>query len=104
MVVTINTSDKTKESTRCGYERMEINGTFGNASSQGNTTTSGAAGHSPDLSPRFPWSEVDQGWVLGGFYWGYATTQIVGGRLAEKFGMKVVYGTSLLATAILTFL
>ena len=58
----------------------------------------------PPLSPTFAWNEVTQGLILGSFYYGYATTQILGGRMAELYGLKIVYGASLFVTAILTML
>ena len=36
--------------------------------------------------------------------YGYVTTQIIGGRMTEIFGVKRVYGFCLLGTAILTLL
>ena len=56
------------------------------------------------ISQTFPWDEYTQGLVLSSFGYGYWITQIAGGRLAEKFGIKRIYGTALLLTAILTLL
>ncbi|XP_070000859.1 sialin isoform X2 [Penaeus vannamei] len=50
------------------------------------------------------WDERTQGFVLAGFYYGYATTQIVGGRLAELYGTRWVFGTCILAGGICTVL
>ena len=50
------------------------------------------------------WDEATRGLVLSAFSYGYVTSQIIGGRLAECYGIKLVYGLSLLATAFLTFL
>jgi len=35
---------------------------------------------------HFDWSSQQKGFVLGAFFYGYITTQIVGGVLATKFG------------------
>ena len=45
------------------------------------------------------WDEFDRGMILSSFSYGYIITQILGGRLTEIYGIKVVYGTSLLLTA-----
>lgn len=52
----------------------------------------------------FVWNEYEQGIVLGAFFYGYVLTQIPGGRLAERFGAKWLYGVGVLATALLTLL
>lgn len=52
----------------------------------------------------FLWDEKTQGIVLGSFFYGYVLTQVPGGRLAEIFGGKIVFGCGLLTTAIFTLL
>lgn len=42
------------------------------------------------------WDETTQGLVLGSFFYGYFLTQILGGRLAEMYGTKWVYGSCIL--------
>ncbi|XP_069937945.1 sialin-like, partial [Cherax quadricarinatus] len=46
---------------------------------------------------EFEWDVTTQGLVLGCFYYGYAMTQVVGGRLAEVYGTKWVFGVCVLA-------
>ena len=41
---------------------------------------------------EFYWSSVQQGYVLGGFSYGYVCTQFLGGILAERYGGKWVIG------------
>lgn len=53
---------------------------------------------------EFNWDEAKQGIVLGSFFYGYVLTQVPGGRLAELFGGKLIYGIGVLVTAIFTFL
>lgn len=53
---------------------------------------------------KFEWTPSLQGQVLASFSYGYVTTQIIGGRLAEKYGIRKVYGISLFMTGIITFL
>lgn len=56
------------------------------------------------LEGEFEWDEATQGLVLGSFYYGYMLTQIPGGRLAEIYGGKLVYGLGVFVTAVLTLL
>ena len=41
----------------------------------------------------FGWSHKQQGVILGMFFYGYVLTQLPGGRLAELFGGKWLFGT-----------
>ncbi|GFS31725.1 hypothetical protein NPIL_426271 [Nephila pilipes] len=52
----------------------------------------------------FLWSSEMQGVILGAFYYGYCLSQIPGGRLAEIFSGKWVFGISTLITAFLSLL
>lgn len=45
-----------------------------------------------------------QGVLLGAFYWGYICTNFVGGRAAEYFGGKIVFGVGNLLTSLFTLL
>jgi ACS family sodium-dependent inorganic phosphate cotransporter-like MFS transporter 5 len=45
-----------------------------------------------------------QGYILGSFFYGYVITQLPGGRLAELFGGKWIFGTGVLVTSIFTLL
>ncbi|CAL4111847.1 unnamed protein product [Meganyctiphanes norvegica] len=49
-------------------------------------------------------TSMEKGSILGAFFYGYFTTGIIGGRMAELYGTKRVYGISMLMGAILTFL
>ena len=42
--------------------------------------------------------------MLGAFFYGYMLTNFIGGRLAEHFGGRLVYGLGILCTGILTLL
>ncbi len=52
----------------------------------------------------FDWDEFTRGLVLSAFGYGYVTTQIIGGRLAERLGVRAVYGRCLAACGVLTIL
>jgi len=45
-----------------------------------------------DQSNKLDWDSKTKGFVFAAFSWGYMTSQIIGGRLAETFGSKIVYG------------
>ena len=52
----------------------------------------------------FNWDMKMQGLVLGGFFYGYTTTQVIGGTLAQKIGGKVLFLFGVAWTAALTLL
>jgi ACS family sodium-dependent inorganic phosphate cotransporter len=52
----------------------------------------------------FPWSSKEQGLLLSSFFYGYITTQLLGGWLAPKMGAGKLYGLGILTTAVLTLL
>jgi len=52
----------------------------------------------------FDWDEKKQGTILGMFFYGYVLTQLPGGRLAELFGGKWLFGIGILVTAVFTLL
>lgn len=57
-----------------------------------------------EVEGDFEWDEFERGLILSAFGYGYITTQIIGGRLAERFGSKRVYGICLFLTGVLTLL
>lgn len=50
----------------------------------------------------FAWDPVAQGVVLGAFFYGYIVTPIPGGRMAERFGAKWLFGLGTLFTGLLS--
>ncbi|GAB1606331.1 uncharacterized transporter slc-17.2-like, partial [Argonauta hians] len=53
---------------------------------------------------EFEWSDTLQSNMLAGFFYGYMTTNILGGVLADKYGGRRVIGVSILSTSLLTLL
>ncbi len=50
---------------------------------------------------EFFWDSQLQGLILGGFSYGYVTTQILGGYLSENYGGKWIFGVGIfVSTAI----
>ncbi|CAH0751339.1 unnamed protein product [Diatraea saccharalis] len=58
----------------------------------------------PAKPGEFNWTAEQQSIILGSFFYGYVLTQVPGGRIAEIFGGKLVYGVGVLLTAIFTIL
>ena len=57
-----------------------------------------------DEDVKLDWRPFIQGQTLAAFGYGYVTTQIIGGRLSERFGIKKVYGGAMFLVGIVTFL
>ena len=83
--------DKNIEFQTCNLEKISSN-----ASMLLNETS--------NWSKKLEWSPFMQGQVLASFSYGYVLTQIIGGRLAEKYGIRKIYGGSLFFTGLITFL
>ncbi|RUS88339.1 hypothetical protein EGW08_003910 [Elysia chlorotica] len=58
----------------------------------------------PAQPAQFSWSETEQSVILSAFFYGYCSSQILGGYLSTAFGAKLVMGYSLLATSVLALL
>lgn len=56
------------------------------------------------MANEFGWDRATQGLVLSSFFVGYLTTQVLGGRLADRFGGKVVLGFGVLFWSLFTIL
>ncbi|CAL4063912.1 unnamed protein product [Meganyctiphanes norvegica] len=53
------------------------------------------------VAGEFDWGEAIQGVVLSSFFWGYTATQMLGGRAAEYFGGKLVFGIGITVSSAL---
>ncbi|XP_014270922.1 sialin isoform X1 [Halyomorpha halys] len=53
---------------------------------------------------EFDWDPSIQSTILGSFYWCYVLSQLAGGVLVQRFGTKIVFGLSQMATAISSLL
>eukprot|EP00981_Chlorochromonas_danica_P000810 scaffold192_cov320-Ochromonas_danica.AAC.21 len=54
------------------------------------------------MASELKWSTTFSGWVLSVFWAGYALTQVVGGRLADRFGGEVLLVAALLLWSLCT--
>eukprot|EP00729_Bicosta_minor_P013700 gene13700-24792_t len=56
------------------------------------------------MAEQYGWDSVQQGNVLGSFFWGYASTQIIGGKLCSRYGGAPVLIAAVLGWSICTIL
>lgn len=56
------------------------------------------------ISQQYGWNKTDTGTVLSSFFWGYATTQILGGYLADRFGGETIISGAVIGWSLLTFI
>ncbi|XP_054734152.1 sialin [Anastrepha obliqua] len=52
----------------------------------------------------FPWDSKQKGLILSSFFYGYITTQFIGGFIGAKIGGNIVFGLGIGTTALLTLL
>uniref|UniRef100_A0A6I9VI59 Sialin n=1 Tax=Bactrocera dorsalis TaxID=27457 RepID=A0A6I9VI59_BACDO len=52
----------------------------------------------------FPWDSKQRGLILSSFFYGYITTQFIGGFIGAKIGGNIVFGLGIGTTALLTLL
>ncbi|XP_076068444.1 sialin-like [Oratosquilla oratoria] len=57
---------------------------------------------SDEIEGEFEWDEKVQGLMLGAFFYGYVLTNVLGGRAAEYFGGKKVFGLGIVLTGLFT--
>ncbi len=51
---------------------------------------------------EFVWDEKIQSLVSVSFFWGYIITQLIGGRIAEKFGTKYMFAGAQMTAGLVT--
>lgn len=52
--------------------------------------------------PRYNWTNTEQSYLLGAFFWGYLVTTLPGGTISEWLGGKDVVTYSMAFSAIFT--
>ncbi|XP_031630362.1 putative inorganic phosphate cotransporter [Contarinia nasturtii] len=52
----------------------------------------------------YNWSQEQQGIILSSFFWGYLTTQLLGGILSQRYGGKYVFAMGILFSAFCSLL
>eukprot|EP01035_Chromulina_nebulosa_P022315 gene22315-28899_t len=58
----------------------------------------------PKMKDSLHWSDIEKGYVLSSFYWGYALGQIPASIYTQLYGAKWLFGFSILIPSILTLL
>ncbi|NKB99186.1 MAG: MFS transporter [Pseudomonadales bacterium] len=56
------------------------------------------------MAEEYGWGPGMQGWILSCFYFGYLTTQFLGGWLADRFGGKIVLAIGVIWWSVFTIL
>jgi len=93
LIILAMIQNPTKKKGMEGSACYQVSDTMG-----GNATRGG-----DDEEGELDWDNVQVGFVFSSFSWGYMTTQILGGRLAELYGFKKIYGVGTLLPGILMF-
>ena len=52
----------------------------------------------------FNWNPIQQGLVLGCYFYGYIFSNIIGGWLSKRFGFRLILGGSVFMSAVMTIL
>jgi len=60
--------------------------------------------NSDDAQDNLGWSGTEVSWVLTSFFIGYTLFQVLGGRLAEMFGTRLIFGISNTGVALLALI
>jgi MFS family permease len=47
------------------------------------------------MTKEFNWTEVEKGFILSSFFYGYMATQTLGGYMSDKYGGKQVLFTGM---------
>eukprot|EP00039_Didymoeca_costata_P007002 m.95437 g.95437 ORF g.95437 m.95437 type:complete len:470 (-) comp13490_c0_seq1:249-1658(-) len=55
-----------------------------------------------NMGDEFSWSYSDRAMVLGGFFYGYTCSQIVGAALSRKYGFKIVLAIAVVGWSLIT--
>jgi MFS transporter, ACS family, glucarate transporter len=56
------------------------------------------------VQKEYGWSDVQLGWILSALIFGYALLQVPGGRLADRFGPRIVIAVGVLFWSVFTIL
>lgn len=56
----------------------------------------------PSVAKEQKWTKTDCGTILSSFFWGYTTTQVVGGYFSDRFGGQKVILMAALGWSVIT--
>jgi len=83
----------------CPVDESRLHST--NSSSSSITSTEHQVSSGNEQAVKFRWNQSTQGIILGAFFWSYFLFQVPGGRMAERFGAKLLTTVGILGTAII---
>ena len=63
-----------------------------------------SGGDSSQTGTRFNWTSSEQGYILGAWFYGFVTSQIAGGMLADRFSPSNLFATGVGLTTALSLL
>jgi MFS family permease len=84
-----------------------IDGTNGKSASSAcaqNASFTVAQTNEEKVVGEFIWPKNTQGTILSAFFWGYMSSQILGGYLASRFGGRLIIGLTVFGGSLLTLL
>ncbi|KAG0717344.1 putative inorganic phosphate cotransporter [Chionoecetes opilio] len=88
--------------------KVEANSSQANGSAQEVCGFTDDSDHENDEEGEFEWDEFTQSVITSSFFWGYIWTppppQVPGGRIAEVFGARRVFGGALTAASLITLI
>ncbi|KAG0712043.1 Sialin [Chionoecetes opilio] len=82
--------------------KVDANSSQANSSAQEVCGFTDDSDHENDEEGEFEWDEFTQSVITASFFWGYIWTQVPGGRIAEVFGARRVFGGALTAAGLIT--
>ncbi|CAH0557664.1 unnamed protein product [Brassicogethes aeneus] len=51
---------------------------------------------------KFQWDTLQKNEILAVFFWGYSLTTFLGGRFGEKYGTRLIFGSAMFCSSIIT--
>lgn len=55
-----------------------------------------------EISKDLNWSDINKGYILSSFFWGYSIGQIPSTLIAQKYGHKYIFGLAILLSSFVT--
>ena len=87
-----------------GAEESGVNGSGGGECARESGVEGAAKEPTLGAMGTFVWEKDKQGLILSSFFWGYLTTQVVGGWAGQKFGVRNIWAGTVLGATVLTLL
>lgn len=88
----------------CNSTSLEAPSSSSSSFSSSSNHTLLVSSSTSERAPKFDWNEKTQGLILGAFFWGYFLLQVPGGRMAERFGPRILASTGIIGTGVINLL